>query len=219
MTSRSSVSLGRPPQPPVNFLEERALLVKRRAIEGAVLAVEHEVDAGIARDHGFKREPPQFAEPVGKARRHIDRERHPGFLKDRIGVFERVAIAVVEGQAHEAALEIVLGQAPVHLVEADDIDARAAQQFHHPGEKARRDLKQPIGLEQIGPRRAHVMERQDHAAPADKRLERIMRAGEVQRFQSAADDRLLEACHGASLKRSFLETSHFLCARPYPTLS
>ena len=57
----------------------------------------------LLRDHRFEREPPQFAEAVGKARRHIKRERHLGLLQDRIGPLQRIAIAVVEGDADEAA--------------------------------------------------------------------------------------------------------------------
>ena len=83
----------------------------------------------LLRDHRFEREPPQFAEPVGKARRHIDGERHARLFEDRIGPLQSVAIAVVEGEADEAAGKIALGQAAVHLVEADQIDAGAAQIF------------------------------------------------------------------------------------------
>ena len=81
----------------------------------------------VAGDHRFEREPPQLADPVGKAGRDVDGERHVRFFQDRIGELQRVAVAVVEGDADETPREIALDQAAVHLVEADEIDADAAQ--------------------------------------------------------------------------------------------
>ena len=117
-------------------------------------------------------------------------------------MLEIVAIAVVEGETHEAPAEIALGHAAVHLVEADDVDARAAQELDHAGEEARRDFQEPIGLEAIGPRRAHMMQRQDRADPADQRLQRDMGAAEIQRLQAAADDGLLQASHDSCCRCS-----------------
>ena len=65
----------------------------------------------------------------GKLDRHIDRERRSGFFEDRIGVLQRVAIAVVEGQADEAPGEIALAHAAVHLVEADRYRCRSGAAF------------------------------------------------------------------------------------------
>ena len=63
-------------------------------------------------------------------------------------------------------------------------------------EKARRDLEQAIGLEAVGPRRAHVVQGQNDADAADQRLQRRVRAGKIQRFKPAADDGLPEPGHG-----------------------
>ena len=48
-----------------------------------------------------------------------------------------VAIAVVEGEADEAAAEVALGQPPVHLVERDDVDVGAPQPAQHVVEELR----------------------------------------------------------------------------------
>ena len=96
-------------------------------------------------------------------------------------MLKRVAITVVEGDADEAAAEIALGHAAVHLVEADGVNVRSAQQLDHAAEKPRRDFEDAIGLEAIGPRRADVMQRQDRADAADERVQRQMRAGKVRR--------------------------------------
>ena len=69
------------------------------------------------------------------------------------------------------------------------------EQLDHAGKKARRDFKDAVGLEAIRPRRPHVMQRENDADAADKRLERPMRAGEIERLQPAADDGLLQAGH------------------------
>ena len=42
-------------------------------------------DPIVVRDHRFERQPPQFAEPIRKAGRDIDRERHPRLFEHRIG--------------------------------------------------------------------------------------------------------------------------------------
>jgi hypothetical protein len=134
-------------------------------------------------------------QPIGKARGHIDGERRARRLEDRIGDLKRVAIAVVEGKANKTPTKIALDQAPVHLVEADDIEPGAAQVGDDAAEKARRDFEQPIGLEAARPRRPHVMERQNGPDAAEQRLEHAMRAGEIQRFQPAADDCRFECPH------------------------
>ena len=192
----AQLGFGRPaPQPPVKLVVERALFRHGFAIEGAVAAVDDQPDALVLGDHRLEREPPQLAEPVGKAGRHIDRERHLRGFEDRISVLQDVAIAVVEGEADEAAAKIARGQAAVHLVERDHVDARAAQQLDHAGQKPRRDFKEPIGLEAVGPRRPHVMHGQNGADAAHQRLQRPMRAGKIQRFQPAADDGVFKPGH------------------------
>ena len=60
-----------------------------------------------------------------------------------------VAIAVVEGEADEAAAEIALGQPPMHLVERDDVGVGAPQPGEHVVEKLRRDFEQPVRLERV----------------------------------------------------------------------
>ena len=83
----------------------------------------------------------------------------------------------------------------MHFVEADEVEAGAAQQLDNAGEKPRRDLEQPIGLEAAGPRRADVVQGQNDADAADEGLQRRVGAGKIQRFKPAADDGLSEPGH------------------------
>ena len=78
----------------------------------------------------------------------------------------------------------------MHLVETDEVDARAAQIPHHTGEEARRHFEEMVGLKTPGPRRTNVVQRQNGADALDERPKRNVRAGEIQRFQAAANDRL-----------------------------
>ena len=80
----------------------------------------------------------------------------------------------------------------MQLVEADHVDARAAQELDDAAEEARRDFEHMVGLEAVRPQRAHVVQRQNDADAAKERLQRHVRTGKEQRFQSAADDRLLK---------------------------
>ena len=95
-------------------------------------------------------------------------------------------------------LRVALAQAAVHFVEADEIEPGTAQVFDHAGEETRRHLEQPVGLELVGPPRAHVMQGQDRPDPAQHRAQRAVGAGEIQRLQPAANDRLLQSGHGRS---------------------
>ncbi len=72
-------------QPPIERVEQMSLLIDGAAVEAAILIVDDETDAFLAGDHGLKRQPPQLAQAVRKARRHIDRERHAVSAQQRIG--------------------------------------------------------------------------------------------------------------------------------------
>ena len=133
--------------------------------------------------------------PIRKAGRHIERERRAVPAQDRQRVLQIVAIAVVEGEADEAAAEIALGHSPVHLVERDDVDVGAPQSRQHVVEELRRDFQQPVRLERVRARRPHVMQRQDRADAAEQRLQHAMCAGEVQRLQRGAQNGLLHSGH------------------------
>src|SRR5438128_1613182 len=86
----------------------RAAAAPGAPIDPPVVIVDHEADRILPGDHRFEREPPQFTEAVGKARRNVDRERRAMLAQDRIGIAQRVAVAVVEGEAGEAPTEIAL---------------------------------------------------------------------------------------------------------------
>ena len=75
----------------------------------------------------FERKPPQFTEPVGEARRHINSERHAGGFQNRIGVLFDVAITVVEREADKAFAKVAFAHAAMQFVETDKINTGAAQ--------------------------------------------------------------------------------------------
>jgi hypothetical protein len=83
----------------------------------------------------------------------------------------------------------------MHLVEADEVEPGAPQIPHNARKKARRDFKEAIGLKTIGPRRPHVMQRQDRADARDEGFQRNMRTAEIKSLQSAADDLLPKPGH------------------------
>ena len=110
-------------------------------------------------------------------------------LEDRIGPLLVVAIAVVEGEAGEAAAEIALGQPAVHLVERDDVDSLAAQPFDRVQQERRRDLEALVGRERALPRRPHVVEHEDRADPSEEAAQHGVKPAEIEGVETGADDR------------------------------
>ena len=68
-------------------------------IETLLLAIHHEADAALARDHLLEREPPRLAEAVRKRRRHVDGEGNAMFRQHRIGRRDQILVGAVECQA------------------------------------------------------------------------------------------------------------------------
>jgi len=104
-------------------------------------------------------------------------------LEDRIGILQVVAVAVVEGEADEFAPEDPLSEAPAHLVEGDEVDVGAAQAHDHVFQKGRRHFEQVVGLEGARPRRTHVVQRNDRPDAGEKRPQRQIGPGEIERFE------------------------------------
>ena len=169
------------------------LLLRRAAIEPAILAIDAKPKQLVLGDHCFEREPPHLADTVGESRGDVDGERHLVFLQDRIGVLEIVAVAVVERDADETFLEIPLGHAAVHFIERNEIGARAPQAPDNFLEERRGHFKQPVGLELPPPRRTHVMQRHDRADAAKPWSQQHMRAAEIQRLHGNLKDIVPEA--------------------------
>ena len=88
------------------FEQERKgiiLVLDAAAFDAMFAAIDEETETVIARDNVLKREPPQLAKPIGKVGRHIDGHRRVVPFQDWPGVLEKVAIAVVEGEANQIA--------------------------------------------------------------------------------------------------------------------
>src|SRR6266542_3048725 len=88
----------------------------------------------------------------------------------------------------------------MHLVERDELDARAANGLDHRLQELGRHLQQAVRLEAIAATRAHVMQGQDHADPADERAQPEMASGKIQRLEPGADDGLSQS-HSSPLYR------------------
>jgi hypothetical protein len=76
----------------------------------------------------------------------------------------------------------------VHLVERDDVDATTLQPPQQTLEEHGRDFEQPVRLERVGPRRAHVMQCQDAADATEQRPHQMMHAAEIERLEPRPDD-------------------------------
>ena len=125
----------------------------------------------------------------------IDRERCVKFPHHRQREIPVVAIAVVEGEAGKTPREVALGQPPMHFVHGDDVDAARAQMGKHRAQEFRRDFEMAVGLELGVARRADMMQHENGADAGEDRPQQMMRAGEIKRFQSGADDVVAKLLH------------------------
>src|SRR6266516_2586617 len=115
------------------------------------------------------------------------------------------AILIVDDEtdaflAGEAPREIAGFKPAMHLVERDELDARAANGLDHRLQELGRHLQQAVRLEAIAATRAHVRQGQDHADPADERAQPEMASGKIQRLEPGADDGLSRS-HSSPLYR------------------
>src|SRR5262249_22115095 len=131
--------------------------------KGLLLPTKAHFDRFIASNDRFEHQPPQLSDPIWKAGRDINGEGCLMAPQDRVGPLQGIAIAVVDGDADKTASKVALDQAAMHLVKADEIELAAAQLGQHLVEEIWRDLEQPVWLKLLGPRRPHMMQRQDRA--------------------------------------------------------
>ena len=110
-------------EPQIKFAIKCPLLGNCAAVELAIASIDDKTNAIVARDHRFKRKPPQFAQTIRKAGGHVNGKRHSRFLKNGVGPLQRVTITIVENKADETPREISVDHAAVHLVEANQIQS------------------------------------------------------------------------------------------------
>jgi hypothetical protein len=112
----------------------------------------------------FEREPPQFAVPLRIVGGNVKRERQRAALEERIGIFDVVPIAVVEGETDEAPVVAVL-QPFYRLVERDDVETRLLHLIEDRIEKFRGDFQDAIRRvsARLGRFRPDVMQGEDRA--------------------------------------------------------
>ena len=150
------------------------------------LAIDHQADAVFARDHLLEREPPGFADTVGKRGRHVNGERHPMRREHRIGRRDQILIGAVERQADEAPALGERHRPSAHLVHRDDIVFPALQRPDRAVEESRRDFAGFQRLKTHRTPRAHALESQDDAGTAGLASSQPRNAAEIGKFQLQA---------------------------------
>src|SRR5215216_7054994 len=83
----------------------------------------------------------------------------------------------------------------MHLVQGDDVDVVAAQMRQHRSQELRLDLEMMIGLKRAIAPRADMVQHENDADTCEDRPQQVVRSGEVQRFQSGADDGVAKLFH------------------------
>src|ERR1700761_7076890 len=83
----------------------------------------------------------------------------------------------------------------MQLVHGDDVDVPRAKVRQHRAQEFRRDLKMTVRLERGIPSRADMVQREDGADAGEDRPKQMMRAREVKRPQSGADDVVAKLLH------------------------
>ena len=167
-------------KPPIDLLIGAIFVLHslcRQLPQGAVPA---ELDLACARNDLRKSDPPQLTVAVGIVRGHIERERQRALLEQGIGVFEIVAIAVVEGEADEAPL-VLLAQPSHRLIERYDVEPRLLYLVEHRIEEVRRYLEDAIGRERLVRLgfRAHLVQGENEPNPLRIGSEQAVRAGVI----------------------------------------
>jgi hypothetical protein len=150
-------------------------------------------------EHHLKRDPPQPAASFSKIARNIKRQRcvelaHHGQRKIPV-----IAIAVIEAEAGETAREIAIGQPPMHLIHGDDVDAARSQVREHRAQECGRDLQMTVGLEGVVAARSNVVQHENRTDARKNRAQHSMRACEIQRSQSGADNGIAKLLHASEV--------------------
>jgi len=133
-----------------------------------------------AGDDLLERDPPELAVVVGKVGRHVERERNPPPLEQGVGIFEIVAIAVVEGEADEAPLVLLL-EPPHRLVDRHHVEAGLLHLVEHGVEEIGGDFEDAVRRERLGRvlRGAYLVQREDEPHAFGIGGEQAVRAGMV----------------------------------------
>ena len=83
----------------------------------------------------------------------------------------------------------------MHLVHGDDVDIEVTKMRQHRPQEFRLDLEMMIGLKPAVAAGADVVQHENGADTREDWSQQVMRAGEVQRFQSGANDGVAKQFH------------------------
>ncbi len=143
----------------------------------------------------LQRNPPQPPGACGEIAGDVNGERRVKFPHHGKRVIAVVAVAVVEGETGEAPREIAFGKPLMHFVHGDDVDVERAQMRQHRAQEFRLDLEMMVGLKLGAAAGADMVQHENGADACEDWSQQIMRAGEVERFQSGADNGVAEQFH------------------------
>ena len=186
------------PQPPIDGMERGILLGRRAAPKPPLHAIELHAERIDLDDDLLERQPPQIAVPVRIVGGHVNGEGEVVALEDRVGVFEIVAVAVIEREADEGLAMLALDQAEMRLVERDDLEAGGSHLADHLLEKIRRHLQDAVRLEAVGLLRADMMQHEDGADAARQRRDHAVRTGIMQGGQRSLEEFCATAHYGVT---------------------
>src|SRR5205823_13038775 len=116
-------------------------------------------------------------------------------LEDRISMFERIAIAIIDGYADKPLPKITRAKAAMHFIEADDLNPGTLEELEDAFQELRCYFQEPVRLESAMPRRSYVVQHQDGTDTGAERAHHQMSAAEIKRFKSGTDDCSLEPGH------------------------
>jgi len=83
----------------------------------------------------------------------------------------------------------------MHFIHGDDIDVERAKMRQHRAQEFRFDLEMMVGLKLGAAAGADMVQHENGADACEDRSQQVMRAGEVERFQSGADNGVAEQFH------------------------
>ena len=110
-----------------------------------------------------------------------------------------IAISLVEGKAHEAAL-VVFAEPPGGLVEGDDVETFFLDLIEHGVEKFGSDFEAAVRREALICNRPHLVERKDHAGALRIGRKQTMRAQMVEPGHGRPGHGALHSHHADLLK-------------------
>ena len=165
---------------------------------GRRMAAHGGLDGRGLRDRPLQRDPPQPAGAFGEIAGDVTREGRGKFAHHRQRMVAVVAIAVVEGESRRSGARIS-GSSSRSCISSMvtmsmSCDFRCASTARR---NSRCHLEMAVRLEIVGTARPHMVQHEHRADAGQDRPQQDMRAGEIKRSQSGADNGVAKLLHCA----------------------